>query len=169
MLYLVLEFHSFLWLNNISFYLYLYTVVVQLLSCVWLFATPWIAACQVFLSFIISWSLLKLMSIEFCHPTISSSVDLFSSCPQSFPASGSFPMSRLFALGGQSIGASISASVLPVYIQGWFPLAWTGVIPGQGAKIPPALWPKIQNIKQKQYGNRFKKDFKNGPHKKKYL
>ena len=125
MLYLVLEFHSFLWLNNISFYLYLYTVVVQLLSCVWLFATPWIAACQVFLSFIISWSLLKLMSIEFCHPTISSSVDLFSSCPQSFPASGCFQMSQFFTSGGQSIGASASTSVLPVNIQVDF-LWWTG-------------------------------------------
>ena len=60
-----------------------------------------------------------------CHPTISSSVALFS-CPQSFPASGSFPMSRLFASGGWSIGAS--ASVLPMNIQGWFPLGLTGLI-----------------------------------------
>ena len=60
-----------------------------------------------------------------CHPTISSSVP-FSSCPQSFPASESFPMSQLFASGGQSIGAS--ASVLPMNIQGWFPLGWTGLI-----------------------------------------
>ena len=51
-----------------------------------------------------------------------------------------------------------------MYILGWFPLGWTGVIPGQEVKIPRALWAKIQNIKQKQYGNRFKKDFKNGPH-----
>ena len=55
-----------------------------------------------------------------CHPTILSSVAPFSTCPQSFPASGSFPMSRLFAPGGQSIGASASTSVLPVNIQGWF-------------------------------------------------
>ena len=61
-----------------------------------------------------------------CHPTISSSVAPFSSCPQSFPASGSFPMSKLFASGGQSIGASASASVLPMNIQGWFPLGLTG-------------------------------------------
>ena len=54
-----------------------------------------------------------------------------------------------------------------MYIQGWFPLGWTGVIPGQGAKIPHALWPQIQNLKKKQYGDRFKKDFKTGPHKKK--
>ena len=61
-----------------------------------------------------------------CHPTVSFSVILFSSCPQSFPASGSFPLSRLFSSGDQSIGAS--ASVLPVNIQGWFPLGWTGLI-----------------------------------------
>ena len=59
-----------------------------------------------------------------CHPTISSSVIPFSSCLQSFPASGSFPMSQLFASGGQSIGPSASASVLPMNIQGWFPLEW---------------------------------------------
>ena len=63
-----------------------------------------------------------------CHPTISSSVALFSSCPQPFTASGSFPMSWLFALGGQSIGASASASVSPVNIQGWSPLRWTDLI-----------------------------------------
>ena len=57
-----------------------------------------------------------------CHPTISSSVIPFSSCLQSFPASGSFPISQFFASGGQSIGASASASVLPMNIQGWFPL-----------------------------------------------
>ena len=62
-----------------------------------------------------------------CHPTISSSVIPFS-CPQSFPASGSFQMSQLFASGGQSIGASASASVLPVNIQDWFPLGLTGLI-----------------------------------------
>ena len=62
------------------------------------------------------------------HPTISSSVTLFSSCPQSFPASGSFPMSWLFISDGQSIGASASASALPMIIQGWFPLGLTGLI-----------------------------------------
>ena len=67
-------------------------------------------------------------SSRWCHPTISSSVILFSSCLQSFPASGSFPTSQLFASGGQSIGASASASVLPVNIQDWFPLGWTGLI-----------------------------------------
>ena len=64
---------------------------------------------------------------RWCHPTISSSVIPFSHL-QSFPASGSFPMSQLFASGVQSIGVSASASVLPMNIQGWFPLGWTGWI-----------------------------------------
>ena len=63
-----------------------------------------------------------------CHPTSSSSVVPFSSCLQSFPALGSFQMSQLFASGGQSIGVSASTSVLPVNIQDWFPLGWTGWI-----------------------------------------
>ena len=62
---------------------------------------------------------------QWYHPTISSSVIPFSSCPQSLPASGSFQMSKLFASGGQSIGVSASASVLPKKIQDWFPLGWT--------------------------------------------
>ena len=63
---------------------------------------------------------------RWCHPTISSSVVPFSSCPQSFPASGSFPMSQFFLSGGQSIGVSVS--VLPINIQDWFPLGLTGLI-----------------------------------------
>ena len=63
-----------------------------------------------------------------CHPTISSSVIPFSSCLQSFPASGSFLMSQFFTSGGQSIGVSASASVLPMNIQDWFPLGWTSWI-----------------------------------------
>ena len=63
-----------------------------------------------------------------CHPTILSSVVPFSSCPQSLPESGSFPVSQFFASGGQSIGVSASASVLPVNIQDWFPLGSTGWI-----------------------------------------
>ena len=62
-----------------------------------------------------------------CHPTISSSVTFFSSCPQSFPASGSFPMSWLFTSGGQRIRVSASASVLPMNIQDWFPLGLTNL------------------------------------------
>ena len=82
--------------------------------------TPWTAAHQASLSFTIYWNLLKLMLNHWCHLTSSFSVVPFSSCLQSFPASGSFPMSRLFALGGQSIG--VSASVLPMNIQDLFPL-----------------------------------------------
>ena len=67
-------------------------------------------------------------SSQWCHPTISSSVIPFFSCPQSFPASGSFPKSWLFSSGGQSIGASASASVLPMNIPDWFPLGLTGLI-----------------------------------------
>ena len=65
---------------------------------------------------------------RWCHPTVSSSVGPFSSCPQSFPASGSFQMSQLFARGGQSIGVSASTSVLPMNTQDWSPLGWTGCI-----------------------------------------
>ena len=65
---------------------------------------------------------------QWCHPTISSSVVPFSSCPQSFPGSGLFLMSQLFTSGAQSIGASASASILSMNIQDWFPLGWTGLI-----------------------------------------
>ena len=71
-------------------------------------------------------------SSQWCHPAISSSIIPFSSCPQSFPASGSFPMSQLFAWYGQSIGASASTPVLPINIQDWSPLGWTG-------------WPSLQS------------------------
>ena len=67
-------------------------------------------------------------SSQWCHPAISSSVVPFSSHPQSFPASGSFQMSQLFTSGGQSIGVSASASVLPMSTQDWSPLGWTGWI-----------------------------------------
>ena len=65
---------------------------------------------------------------RWCHPTISSSVIPFSSCPQSFPTSGSFQMSQLFTLGGQSTEVSASTSVFPVNTQDWYPLEWTGWI-----------------------------------------
>ena len=67
-------------------------------------------------------------SSQWCHPTISSCVIPFSSRPQSFPASGSFQMNQFFASGGQRIGVSASTSVLPLNIQDWFPLGWTGWI-----------------------------------------
>ena len=95
-------------------------------------ATPWTVAHLVSLSITSPRSLLKLMSIESVKPThpptISSSVVQFFSCLQSFPASGSLPMSCLFASSGQSNGASASASVLPKNIQGGFPLGLTGLI-----------------------------------------
>ena len=72
---------------------------------------------------------------RWCHPTILSSVLSFSSCLQSFPASGSFPMSQLFTSGGQSVGASASASVLPMNIQDWFSLGLTGLISFQSKAL----------------------------------
>ena len=99
---------------------------VQSLSRVWLFAPPWTAACQVSLSITYSKNLFNSCPLSWwCHPAISSSVVPFFSCLQSFPASGSFQMSHLFASGGQSIGISASATVLPKNIQDWFPLGWT--------------------------------------------
>ena len=76
---------------------------------------------------------------RWCHPAISSSVGPFSSCPQSLPASGSFPMSQLFAWGGQSIGASASASVLPMNTQDWSPLGWIGCISLQSKGLLKSL------------------------------
>ena len=102
---------------------------VQSLSHVWLFATPWTAARQASLSITNSWSSPNPCPLsQWCHPTISSSVILFSSCPQSFPASGSFQMSHLFTSGGQRIGVSALTSVLPMNTQDSFPLGWTGWI-----------------------------------------
>ena len=75
-----------------------------------------------------------------CHPTISSSVIPFSSCPQSFPASGSFQMSQFFTSGGQSIGASASASVRPMNIQDCFPLGWTGCLTQAVFKPQSFIW-----------------------------
>ena len=115
-------------------HLYMFSSV-QLLSCVQLFATPWTAACQASLSITNSQSILKLMSIESVMP--SNHLILcwpFPSCLQSFPASGSFSISWLLALGSQSIGASASASVLPTHIQGWFPLGLT--VPSTEATTP---------------------------------
>ena len=102
-------------------------VVARSLSRVWLSVTPWTTAHQVSSFFTVSWSLLRFMSIEsVMHPTISSFVAPFSFCPQSFSASGSFPVSQLFTSGGQSIVASASASVLPMTIQGSSPVGFTG-------------------------------------------
>ena len=102
---------------------------VQWLSRVRLFVTPWTAAHRPphpWLTLVVYSNSCPLS--QWCHTTISSSVIPFSSCPQSFPASGSFQMSQFFATGGQSIGISASASVLPMNMQDWFPLGWTGWI-----------------------------------------
>ena len=105
-------------------------VVFQLLSCVWLFVTPWTAARQASLSLTISQSLLRLMSIE----SMMGANQLILCCPllllpSIFPSIRVFfLMSQLFASGGQSVRALASASVLPVNIQGWFPLGSTGLI-----------------------------------------
>ena len=102
---------------------------VQSLRCVLVFVTPWTAACQASLSITDSRSLLKLISIEsVMQSTISSSVVPFFSCPRSFPASGSFHMVQFCASGCQSIEVLASASVLPMNIQDWCPLQWTGGI-----------------------------------------
>ena len=112
---------------------------VQSLSCVWLFATPWTAAHQASLSITNSQSSPKPMSIELvsrrCHPTTSSFVIPFSSCPQSFPASGSFQMSQLFTSGGQSIGVSASTSVLPMNTQDWSPWGWMDLLVGSPCSL----------------------------------
>ena len=85
-------------------------------------------------------------SSQWCHPTISSSVIPFSSCPHSLPASGSFPVSWLFASGGQSIGASASASVLLISSQGWCPLGlvWSPFCPRDSQESSPA--PQFKSI-----------------------
>ena len=110
-------------------YLMLLFSSVQSLSRVRLFEAPWTAARQASLSIINSQSLPNSCPLSWwCHPIISSSVVPSSSRLQSFPASSSFPMNQLFASGGQSIGVSASASVLPMNIQDWFPFGWTGWI-----------------------------------------
>ena len=102
---------------------------VQSLSCTWLFATPWTAAHQASLSITNSQSFLNSCQVSWwCYPTISFSVVPFSSCLQSFPGSGSFPTNQCFSSGCQSIGASVSTSVLLMNIQDWFPLGLTGWI-----------------------------------------
>ena len=106
-----------------------YYVVGHLLSHVWLFVIPWIIVHQAPLSSTVPRCLLKFVSIEsvmLCN--ILSSAASISSCPQSFPASGSFPVSLLFKSGGQSIGVSAFTTVLPMNIQDWFPLGLTGLI-----------------------------------------
>ena len=102
---------------------------VQSLSHVRLFATPWTAACQASLPSPTPEACSNSCPLsQWCHPTILSSVIPYSSCLESCLASGSFQMSQFFTSGSQSIGASASASVLPMNIQDWFPLELTGLI-----------------------------------------
>ena len=105
-------------------------VVVQSLSHVWLFVTPWTAAHQAYSCPSPSPGACSNSCplSQWCHPTISSSVVPFSSCLQYFPASGSFPMSQLVTSGGQNMGVSASASVNPMNIQDWFPVGLTSLI-----------------------------------------
>ena len=106
-----------------------FVVAFQSLSCVQLFAPHGLQDTRLpCLSLSPRIFLYSYPLIQCCYVTNSSSVTLFSSCPQSFPASGSFPVRQLFASGGQSIGASASASAFLVNTQGWFPLGWTGLI-----------------------------------------
>ena len=116
-------------LERVVYPAYYIAAVVQPLSHVWLFVTPWTTVHQTFLSFTISWNLLKLISIE----TVMPSNHLVLCCPllllsSIISASGHFLMNWRFASHGQSIGASASASVFPTNIQDWYPLGLTGLI-----------------------------------------
>ena len=127
-------------------------ISVQSLSRVWLFATPWIAARQVSLSITNSRSLPKLMSIESVMP--SSHLILCRPLlllPPSLPASGSFPMGQLFTWGGQSIGVSASASVLPMNTQDWS-LGWTGWISLQSKGLSRNRWENSGNSVRLYFG-----------------
>ena len=131
------KFYSLLWMNSIQSYMYVPHLLYPFISSVQFscsvmsdsfrphglqharlpYPSPTPRACSN-----------SCPSSQWCHPTISSSVIPFSSCLRSFPALGSFPMSQFFISGGQSIGVSASASVLPINIQDWSPLGWTGWI-----------------------------------------
>ena len=112
------------------YYIYVYVViVVQSLSHVWLFVTPGLQHARLPCPSQSPRACSNLCPLSWwCHLNISSSAALFSFCLQSFAGSGSFLMSQLFTSGGQTIGASVSVSVLPVNIQYWFPLGLTGLI-----------------------------------------
>ena len=128
MKYIFLSLYLYQTKESLSYFIQLYFVVVQLPSCVWLSGTPWLQQSRLPCPALspgvfsnpcpLSW---------WCHPTTSHSDAPFSSCPQSFRASGSFPMSWLLPSGGQSI--ETSALVLPMNIQDWFPLGLTDLIP----------------------------------------
>ena len=130
-------------------------IVIQSLSHVWLFATPWteharlpcpsLSAVVCSNSCALSW---------WYHPTILSSVIPFSTCPQSFSAWEPFPMGLLFASGGQSIWVSASSSVLPMNIQDWFPLGWTGLISLQARGLSREVLIWNWNLRASWYNNK---------------
>ena len=131
-------FVSFFGVGILSFFLFFFSV--QSLSHVQLFANPWTTAQQASMSITSSWSLHKLMSIGSVMP----SNHLILCCPllllpSIFPSIRSFQMSQFFTSGGQSIGVSASTSVLPVNIQDWFPLGWTGWISLQSKGLSRAF------------------------------
>ena len=141
--FLIIRLYFLIWKCNryqltvfVLFQDYFISSSVQSLSCVQLSVTQWTehASLPCPLSSPGVFSVSCPLS-QWCHPTISSSVIPFFSCLQFFPASGSFPMSQLFASGGQSIGVSASASVLPMNIQDWFPLGMTGLISLQSKEL----------------------------------
>ena len=125
-------------------YIFNTSFIVQLLSRVRLFATPWTAAHQASMSFTISQSLLKLMSIELVMPSNCLVLCIPFSCLQSFSASKSFPMSQLLSPGCQSIEALASAAVLN--IQGWFPLGLTGLISLQSKGLSRVFFTSIDAV-----------------------
>ena len=129
--------HFFFFLIN---FIGVFVVIIQLLSCVQLFAPPWTAAHQTLLSFITFWSLLKLLSIE----SVLLSNHLILCCPlllllSIFPSIRAFSNESLLPISGQSIGASASASVLPMNIQDWFPLwlIWSPCSPRDSQESSP--------------------------------
>ena len=116
---------------------------VQSLSHVWLFANPWTSACQPSLSIPTPGTYTNSYSFhQCCHTTVLSSIGPFSSPLQSFPASGSFPISQFLASDSQSIGVSASASVLPMNIQCW--LVWSPCSPGDSQESSPT--PQLKSI-----------------------
>ena len=149
--------------DSVILYIYMYIVVVQLPGHIWLFVIPWTVTWQDSLTLTISWVCPSSCSLhQWCWPAISSSDAFFYFCPQSFPTSGIFPMSCLFASDEQNTGTSASASILPVNIQGLSPLRLTGLIsfPAKGLSgvfsrtavgrhqffgILPSLWSSSHN------------------------
>ena len=133
-------------------------ISVQSLIHVLLFGTPWHAARQASLSITNCRSLPKPMSIELVMPSnhLMLGHPLFSFCPPSFPASGTFPMSQQFTSGDQNTGASPSASVLPMSIQGWFPLRLTSLISSSSLSLTrgsqePSLAPQFKGCATSVY------------------